>query len=785
MTLTQLAPPYPIFTDKSGSPLDNGYLYFGTANLNPETNPITVYYDRGFTQPAAQPIRTSNGYVMRNGSPAIIYANSEFSVTVRDKKKALVIYSPVGFGVVPGVPIAIFDNAANDVAELLANTSFTYSTGVPNTVQVAAGDILRTLAEGFAYEVAASAATDQHVTTAGGVKLYVQPQSGEWPVLAFGVVANGVTSDGALINKAISAAFAAGGGAVILPPKVMATTTAIVPKANVFLRGIQGKTEIKATASMTAVFYGSTATAGFGAYGVVFNANSQASTSAVQLNQAAFTNVTFEDCDFKNSITAWTVLVGYAAGTPASPGSAATALATKSKNIQFNRCRFNTHASSTLEQFIIVNSQDVRVLNCIFDENNTNANSVFVYAFSSNVSINNCTFLNVQNNGIGVQESDNVWIDGNRFVGETAMGGRFVNLINCASVWVTNNSAKGTKASSPVFSGAYAEAGTTWESGNYLTQYAGCYDLTISGNKLDGCYSIAQIPQQKQADKTFVFEGIHISENTVTNCGGAPVILGNYTIVDPVTQFESIKRVRVCDNIIQDYNGFDEGWLYVVGTSTADIVDLTVSGNISAAPSSGTNGHAMRLSYVNNFQIVNNDCPGRGSRVAIRLENEEVGRVVGNNTQGFGLQFTADRPVHITDNLGATAAMERCLTWMQNRQGAQIDAGSVVILRSVTEQSQVTMTTTIADYRVFGVMLENTADTAYGWVVTKGRVSNLKANGATAIAIGDLLGCSNANGISRKSAAGSTAFAIAAEAYAVADNNGVLDALIVGIRNAP
>lgn len=102
MPLTQLAPPYPIFTDKSGTPLDNGYLYFGTANLNPETNPITVYYDSALTQPAAQPLRTSNGYVMRNGSPALIYANSQFSVTVRDKKKAMVIYSPVGYGLTPG-----------------------------------------------------------------------------------------------------------------------------------------------------------------------------------------------------------------------------------------------------------------------------------------------------------------------------------------------------------------------------------------------------------------------------------------------------------------------------------------------------------------------------------------------------------------------------------------------------------------------------------------------------------------------------------------------------------
>jgi len=101
MPLTQLTPPYPIFTDKNGSPLDAGYLYFGTANLNPETNPIQVYYDSTLTQPAAQPLRTSNGYVMRNGSPALIYANEQFSVTVRNKNSELVIYSPVGYGIIP------------------------------------------------------------------------------------------------------------------------------------------------------------------------------------------------------------------------------------------------------------------------------------------------------------------------------------------------------------------------------------------------------------------------------------------------------------------------------------------------------------------------------------------------------------------------------------------------------------------------------------------------------------------------------------------------------------
>jgi len=222
MALTQLAPPYPIFTDKSGSPLDAGYLYFGEVNKNPETNPITVYYDRGFTQPVAQPVRTSNGYIMRNGSPALIYADSQFSVTVRNKQNELVIYSPVGFGVMPGVPFAVFENAARDVAALLADTQFTYAAGVPNTVQVAAGDILRTLTEGFAYEVAASGAADEDVTTAGGVKLYIVPSAAGCDVKAAGAVGDGVTDDTAAFNIAKSVT-----GVIVIPPGTYRTSISV------------------------------------------------------------------------------------------------------------------------------------------------------------------------------------------------------------------------------------------------------------------------------------------------------------------------------------------------------------------------------------------------------------------------------------------------------------------------------------------------------------------------------------------------------------------------------
>lgn len=78
--------PYVQFTELDGSPLDDGAVYIGTAGLNAETNPITVYWDNAGTQPAAQPIKTRSGVVARNGSPARVYVNAGvYSITVRDK----------------------------------------------------------------------------------------------------------------------------------------------------------------------------------------------------------------------------------------------------------------------------------------------------------------------------------------------------------------------------------------------------------------------------------------------------------------------------------------------------------------------------------------------------------------------------------------------------------------------------------------------------------------------------------------------------------------------------
>jgi hypothetical protein len=95
MTALSIQPAYPIFTAIDGSPLRNGYVWIGGANLPSQTNPINVYWDAALTVPAAQPIRTINGYPSRNGTPGRLYVNSDYSILVQDRNGSLVYSAPV------------------------------------------------------------------------------------------------------------------------------------------------------------------------------------------------------------------------------------------------------------------------------------------------------------------------------------------------------------------------------------------------------------------------------------------------------------------------------------------------------------------------------------------------------------------------------------------------------------------------------------------------------------------------------------------------------------------
>lgn len=124
MSALSIQPTYPIFTDIDGQPLENGYVWIGTANLDPQTNPINVYWDVALTIPATQPIRTLAGYPSRSGTPARLYVNSDYSIRVQNRNGSMVYSAPVAterYSDVVLEPFIGFKNQVGTVQDLADN----------------------------------------------------------------------------------------------------------------------------------------------------------------------------------------------------------------------------------------------------------------------------------------------------------------------------------------------------------------------------------------------------------------------------------------------------------------------------------------------------------------------------------------------------------------------------------------------------------------------------------------------------------------------------------------
>lgn len=102
MPALSVSVPFPVFQDRDGQPLDNGYVYIGTPYLDPQTNQVQVYFDEALTIQASQPLRTINGYVSNAGTPAQLYVNGvNFSIKVLDSKANFIYAFSDGSGVSP------------------------------------------------------------------------------------------------------------------------------------------------------------------------------------------------------------------------------------------------------------------------------------------------------------------------------------------------------------------------------------------------------------------------------------------------------------------------------------------------------------------------------------------------------------------------------------------------------------------------------------------------------------------------------------------------------------
>lgn len=153
MSTISVPAPYPAFAGADGQPLEDGYIWIGTAGLSPIGNAINVYWDAAQTLAAAQPIRTQGGYPVNSGTPSRLFVGSDYSIQVQDKNGSVVytslldnLYSGGGAG-------SIVTNATGDGVQLIFPVTFIpsaiYINGVyqnQNTYSVASGNVTFTQA---------------------------------------------------------------------------------------------------------------------------------------------------------------------------------------------------------------------------------------------------------------------------------------------------------------------------------------------------------------------------------------------------------------------------------------------------------------------------------------------------------------------------------------------------------------------------------------------------------------------------------------------------------------
>jgi len=153
MSALLVEPPYPAFADADGQPLDDGYIWVGTANLNPITNPIAVYWDSSHTISAVQPIRTSGGYPVYQGTPSRIYTASDYSIQVQNKN-GTVVYTSLNDNAAGGGSVAsnATGNGTQTIFSVASAPSAIYINGVyqnQNTYSFANGNVTFTEAPPF------------------------------------------------------------------------------------------------------------------------------------------------------------------------------------------------------------------------------------------------------------------------------------------------------------------------------------------------------------------------------------------------------------------------------------------------------------------------------------------------------------------------------------------------------------------------------------------------------------------------------------------------------------
>jgi len=119
----RVSTPFPIFNDTDGSPLDAGSIFIGQAGKNPIASPMAIFYDSTLTTPAEQPVKTRNGYIVRNGAVRELYSKEPIVSILVKNKQGVDVWASAKVNLNPGLTTdALFDTESGLSQEAINKT---------------------------------------------------------------------------------------------------------------------------------------------------------------------------------------------------------------------------------------------------------------------------------------------------------------------------------------------------------------------------------------------------------------------------------------------------------------------------------------------------------------------------------------------------------------------------------------------------------------------------------------------------------------------------------------
>jgi len=253
----------------------------------------------------------------------------------------------------------------------------------------------------------------------------------------------------------------------------------------------------------------------------------------------------------------------------------------------------------------------------------------------------------------------------------------------------------------------------------------------------------------------------------------SPTIGTTLTVGEPIAETEiavtNTAGFEVGMGVVIDLGGGNEEYHYITAITAGAPGVIVIDAGLTNAQGAGETIDVPEARY--GINISNAACD---KNVVQGNDLYDAGKTANFNDVGTCTIVT-------DDNRDITPVQVKRLVLAQNTSGGALTIGNVVSYESAAGAVGFETPTAIGDPKVWGMLAENIADNAYGYIQVLGGTVLLDATnvGGGAIVIGDLL-CAEVGSRARKAAAGHTAFALALENCDIAD--GVIDALIIKPR---